>query len=383
MEIIPHRVTDPRGRLARAFIELPFEIYRDIPQWVPPFRREVAGVLAGEHPFFEHSRGEAYVLLRGDRAVARFMVLEPLRYNEYTGKSDVRLAMPEAIHDPEAWRAMFSFALGKAGEWGARRLIGPQGFSPLDGGGILEEGFEHRASMTMMPWHHRWYGERFRENGFLHYKDYVSSIARTGDFTLPDKVARVAEIARKRGGFSPVRPRSRRELRRLGAEIGDLYNKSWEDHAEFCPFTRRELQHLSSVLATVTDPGMVICLRASAGELAGFVLPFPDLSAALQKGMGNLGLRTILALARERRRTDHVIVNGLGVLPRYRRQGVTAILYDLLARELQRRGIRTLEMTQIAETTDLMLSEMSALTGAIYKRHRVYYRPVEQAAQMG
>lgn len=376
MEIVTHQVKDPRGRLAKAFVELPFGIYRDVPQWVPPFRREVVQVLAGRHPFFLHSRGEAYLLRRGNRAVARFMVLEPRRYNEYTGNRDVRLTMPEAIHDEEVWQRMFAVALERARNWGGSRLIGPQGFSPFDGGGVLVEGFEHRASMTMMPWHHRWYGEHFEKNGFTRYKDFVSYLARTGDFSLPDKIARVVAIARKRGGFTPVQPRNRRELKQLGAEIGELYNRSWEDHAEFCPFTSEELGNLQETITAVADPRMIVCLRAPGGELAAFVLPFPDLSAALRRGEGRLGLRTILALARERRRTDHVIVNGLGVLPEYRRQGVTAILYAHLAGELQRRRIRTLEMTQIAETTDLMLSEAAALTGRIYKRHRVYELPV-------
>jgi hypothetical protein len=376
MAITTHQVRDPRGRLAKAFVELPFGMYRDVPQWVPPFRREVVRALAGRHPFFQHSRGEAYLLRRGNRAVARFMVLEPQRYNEFTGNKDVRLAMPEAIHDDEVWREMFAVAADRAREWGGSRLIGPQGFSPFDGGGVLIEGFEHRASMTMMPWHHRWYAEYFEKNGLTRYKDFVSSVARTGDFSLPEKVARVAEIARKRGGFLPVQPRNRRELKHLGSEIGELYNQSWEDHAEFCPFTAEELKNLQETLVAVADPGMVVCLRAPGGELAGFVLPFPDLSRALQRGDGYLGLRTILAIARERRRTDHVIVNGLGVLPKYRRQGVTAILYALLAGELQRRRIRTVEMTQIAETTDLMLSEAAALTGEVYKRHRVYHLPL-------
>lgn len=371
-EITVHPVGDPRGHLGRAFVQLPFDIHRDSPQWVPPFRRDLADIISGRHPFFEHSQGEAFVLLRGTRAVARFMVLDPRRYNEYTGNRDVRLAMPEAIYDEATWRTMFSVALEYAQRRGARRLIGPQGFSPFDGGGVLVEGFEHRASMTMMPWHPRWYAQRFEENGFTRYKDFLSSRAVTGDFTLPGKVARVAEIARRRAGFIPVRVRTRAELRRLSREIGELYNRSWEDHAEFCPFTEAELHKLGKTLGAVADPKMLICLRAPEGELAGFILPFPDLSRALQKGEGYFGLRTFLAIAWERRRTDHVLVNGLGVLPRYRKQGVTAILYAMLAEELRQRAVRTIEMTQIAETTDLMLSEAKALTGEVYKRHRVF-----------
>lgn len=363
---------DAGSRLARAFIQLPFELYAESPAWVPPIRRTVARAISGKHPFYSHSQGEAFVILRGTRVVARYCLLDPRRYNEYTKRRDARLSLPEAIRDDRVWTAMFDHGVQWARERYAERLIGPQGFSPLDGGGILVDGFEHPASMTMMPWHHRWYREQFERYGFQRYKDFVSYRAETGDFLLPEKVRRAAEIALRRGRFVRVVPGSRRELRRLSREIGELYNAAWLDHAEFRPFTPAEIDELATNLGTLIDPALVQAVRSASGELAGFLLPFPDLSRALQRSSGYLGLRTMFDLYRERRRVDHMIINGLGVHPKYRRQGVSAILYAHLADELQRRDVKTLEMTQIAETTDLMLSEAQALTGTEYKRHRVY-----------
>ena len=53
LQILPLDPTDRRR--IRQFIDLPFRLYAGSRQWVPPFRGELARVLARRHPFFHHS----------------------------------------------------------------------------------------------------------------------------------------------------------------------------------------------------------------------------------------------------------------------------------------------------------------------------------------
>lgn len=367
-----HQVRDPASTLAKGFIGLPFGLYRDDPSWVPPLRRSLKAILAQRHPFFDHSDGEAFVVVSGGRVVARYLMLEPRKYNEYAGTADARIMMPEAIDEAEVWRTMLDHAREWARGRGARRLLGPRGFSPMDGSGVQIDGFEHRATMTMMPYTARYYAARFEENGFEKYKDFVCAEVREAGFRTPEKVRRVAEIARKRNRLVIDRPRTRSELRRFGAEVARVYNDSWADHEEFRPFTDAEMKKTVDDLMLVSEPDLVVCLRNGDGRMVGFVLTFPDLSAALQRSHGYVGVRTLIDIAREKRRTRHFIVNGLGILPEYRNNGGTALLYTMLEQTLRRRNVESVEMTQIAETTDRMLADMQTLGGVISKRHRVY-----------
>jgi len=44
------------------FVEFPFKIYRNIPQWVPPILSDIKLMLnPKKHPFYEHSEGEFFV----------------------------------------------------------------------------------------------------------------------------------------------------------------------------------------------------------------------------------------------------------------------------------------------------------------------------------
>ena len=47
-------------------------------------------------------------------------------------------------------------------------------------------------------------------------------------------------------------------------------------------------------------------------------------------------------------------------------------MYHELENTLRSRNATGAEMTQIAETTDLMLNDLHTLGGQIYKTHRVY-----------
>jgi hypothetical protein len=77
---------------------------------------------------------------------------------------------------------------------------------------------------------------------------------------------------------------------------------------------------------------------------------------------------------REKRSTRRVIINGLGIHPRYRNNGGTAILYYALEKSVQDldREVVGADLTQVAETTGLMLADLETLGARIYKRHRVY-----------
>jgi hypothetical protein len=84
----------------------------------------------------------------------------------------------------------------------------------------------------------------------------------------------------------------------------------------------------------------------------------------------------MLDLLLEKRRTQSLIINGAGIRKEYRRMGGTALLYSELERTAQGRAWRDVDLTQVAETTELMLRDLETLGGRIYKTHRVYRRSV-------
>ncbi len=367
-----HTVEDSRSPYAAEFINLPHRIFRDNPYWVPWFHQDMRSILDRNHPFFEHSQGEFFLVRRKGRAVARLAALENRNFNEYQGRKDARFYFFDSFDDPEAAHLLFQRVEEWARERKLDRVIGPQGFSGMTGAGILIDGYDRRAAMTMMNYHLPYYRELVESYGFEVYKDFVSAYLDAVAYQTPPKIKRVAEISLKRGSFWIPELRKKSEIRALGWEIGKIYNESWVDHEEYCPMTEAELNQLVDSLVTVTDPRIIKVIRAGE-EIAGFLLTFPDLSPAIQKSKGRVTPLSLARLLYQKRTTREFIINGVGVLPKFQKTGATALLYYELERTLKGRALWA-EMTQIAETTDLMLSDMETLGGEVYKRHRVYQR---------
>jgi hypothetical protein len=370
-------VQGSRGPEGRAFIELPFRLYRACPQWVPSFRSDVRAILDRRHPFFEHSAGAFYLARRSGRAVGRLAVLENTRYNDRYGTRFAFFHLLELEEDPEAAEALFE----EAGQWTRRRglaaLVGPSGLGATTGSGILVDGFEHRAAMTMMGYNYPYYARLLEQLGFQTHQHLYSARLDAGSFRLPERVRVVAEKVLARGRFRVLEFRSKRQLLRLAPRLGQVYNTAiGGDHTETYPYTERELERVTRELTLVAEPSLIKVL-AYDERIVGFVFAFPDLSAALRRSAGRLTPWALLDILREYRRTAGLIVNGMGILPEFQRLGGNAVLYYALERAARGRRppsppFRHVDLTQVADTTALMLSDLRTLGGQIYKTHRVY-----------
>jgi hypothetical protein len=366
-------VESSRGRAAREFIDFPHRLYRGCAQWVPQFRRDIRVMLARRHPFFERGRAQFLLARRGDRTVGTICAIENVAYNEFHKSKRGHFHFFDCVDDRQVSHALFQAAFALLRGRGMEEVVGPFGIGFM-GMGALVDGFEHRAVMTMMGYNHSYYGPAIEAEGFAKHTDQLSMFIDAKAFRLPDKIRRVAEIAMKRGSFDVPEFRSKKDLVRRAQDIGRVYNESFQSHGdEYSPFSEREIRQITSDLVTIADPSLIKLLLCK-GEIAGFLFGFPDLSAALQRSRGRITPWSIADLLLEYRRTRWLIVNGAGILPRFQRLGGNALLYAMLEKIAARRRFLFVDAVQIAETTELMLSDLKTLGGKVYKIHRIYRR---------
>jgi hypothetical protein len=122
----------------RGFLDLPFRIYRDIPRWVPPLEGDERLRLdPRRYPFYRHSTAAFYLAYRDGSPVGRLAVLDNRLYNEHNHSKTAFFYLFECEPDPETARGLFASACDWARGRGLDRLIGPKGFTALDGLGLL------------------------------------------------------------------------------------------------------------------------------------------------------------------------------------------------------------------------------------------------------
>ena len=357
------------------FIQIPFDLYAGHPQWVPPFISDVKNMLNPEkHPYYEHSDADFFVAIKDGKAVGRIAALENKPFNRYHNAKDAEFYLFECINDFEVAKGLFETVFEWAKNRGLNKLVGPKGFGPLDGYGIQIEGFEHRQMMNMMNYNFPYYRDLVEKMGFVKAVDFVSSYMKPHSFKLPEKVKKAAKIAKKRGSFKILTFKNKRELKKWSGPIGKAYNAAFVDNWEYYPLSEREIDFVVDNVMTIVDPHMIKIITKD-DKVVGFVLPFPDVSAAMQKNKGRLGPIAILRLLMEIKKTDWIAFNGVGILPEYQGLGGNAIMYAELEKALhQNTQFIHAELTQVAETAEQMRKDLKNLGVKFYKNHRVYQR---------
>jgi GNAT superfamily N-acetyltransferase len=273
--------------------------------------------------------------------------------------------------DPEAADALVRGLLDWAREQGLKLLRGPMLLGGVSGSGILVEGFEHRAAMTMMPYNYPYYARLLEGLGFRKHVDLFSMDLPPAGFKLPERVRTVAEKVLARGRFRVLLFRSKREIKRVADRIAGLYNETLADHLEAYPLSEAELEQVKKDLLMVADPRLVKILTYD-GRIVGYLFGFRDLSRALQKNAGRLGPVELLRLLAAMRSGDELLLNGMGILPQYQRLGGNALLYHELEKTAAGGGFRRAELVQVSERTELMLRDIQTLGARVIKVHRIY-----------
>jgi hypothetical protein len=368
--------TDNKSQVKR-FVELPYRLYKDCPQWVPPLHVDAYMYLdRKKHPFHEHSDVDFFLAVCDGRDVGRIAAIENKPFNKYHGVQKSNFFLFDCENDPEAVAALFD----KVTEWSRARgldtLVGPKGMGPLDGYGVLVLGYEQRQTMTMLNYNFPYYEQLVKAQGFEKEVDFVSCFVPADKFQIPERVERITQRVMQRGGLQVKKFKNKKELVWWASRIGKAYNDAFVNNWEYYPLTQREIDFVVSNIMTIADHRLIKII-IHGDDVVGFLFAFHDVSAALQRAKGRLFPFGLLDILLELKRTNTVSVNGMGILPEFQGHGGNAMLYSEMGHTLlDFKQFVHVEMTQVAETTEQMRADLKNLNGVEYKNHRVYQKKI-------
>lgn len=369
------RVDLTERRDVRRYIEFPFHLYRDCSLWVPPFGGEIRVQMdPNRHPFYQHSTAAFFLAVEGGEVVGRIAVLDNARYNEYH-KDKERTAFFyhfDVVNDRTVSSSLFDAAFDWARSRGLSLMWGPKGFVAVDGQGVLVEGFEHRPALGI-PYNHDYYDGLLKDAGFERQLDFISAYIDR-QISLPERFLEVAEKVKRRRGLRSVSFRTKAELRALIPLVTTVYNKSFVEVQGYVPVTEAEAEMIGNRILAVADPSLIKLLMRE-DELVGFVLAYPDISAAIQRCRGRVWPWGWYHMLREFKRTRWLNINGMAILERYRGLGGNALLYaELYYALMTGTQFQHADLVQVQETNARMIGELEAVGVKPYKVHRVYRR---------
>jgi GNAT superfamily N-acetyltransferase len=381
LEIRPVRTKADR----KAFVELPWVLYRDEPNWVPPLLSMAYEAIDTEkHPFYEFARLALFAAWRGDQLVGRIAAIDNPLHNQTHDDKVGFFGFFEVENDPESAKALFD----AAGEWlqarGKDAIRGPANPSVNDEYGLLVDGFDS-PPVILMTFNPSYYVDLIEAAGFEKAMDlwawYVPTSIYGGTKVdqLPEKLVRVAETVRRRYGYT-VRQIDMRKLDEEVAKIKLVYRSAWEKNWGAVPMTDHEIDHLAAALKQIADPELIFVVEDRERNIAGMSITLPDLNQALLRAYPRPGVPEPLTLLKllwhwkVRPCIDAVRVLALGVLEPYRGRGVDALLMYETARATLPKGYTWGEMGWILEINDMMNRSAEMMGCQVYKTYRIYQK---------
>lgn len=356
------------------FIDLPFRLYREVPQWTPPLRTEMRERMnARQNPFFEHSAAGFFLAEKAGRVVGRVAVLRQRFYNETHQNDTGFFYWFESEEDQAVTDSLFEAAEAWARDRGVRRLLGPVGFIQPDPPGILIEGFEHEGTGDV-PWHFPYYQTLLQNAGFEFHRDYLSGYLDRG-FPTPEVLVAQGQATLKSAGYRMQTLQNRSAIRGWAADFFSTYLTAFEAVPDFYAMSARDFEALFKRMRMVIDLKTTQGLLKD-GELRGFVLSFHDVTPGLKKARGSLFPFGWWHLLRSLFRSRQCNIIAYGVLPEHQKRGINLALLSELLASLERAGYERTEIVQIVKGNANTHGDMTRLGATWDKCHRVYRREV-------
>ncbi len=218
----------------RTFIDLPWQLYRGDPHWVPPLRIAVRDILnERKNPFFAHAEKQALLAFRNDQPVGRIVGIIDYYYNEFHSDRFCLFGFFECIRDQSIATLLFNELSNWARAKGMKRLQGPFSPSSTYEVGLLVEGFDDDP-YVLMAYNPPYYAELLESWGLQKVRN-LHAYEFDRNFELAERIQRLAERQRQRASVTFRNVHTDRRFRDDVGDIFQVYNTAWRDHWGFVP----------------------------------------------------------------------------------------------------------------------------------------------------
>ncbi|HEY5285527.1 MAG TPA: hypothetical protein VIJ50_00305 [Solirubrobacteraceae bacterium] len=358
------------------FIKLPWQLYRDEPNWIAPLLMDLKKRLdQRRNPFFKHAEAQYFLAYRDGRPIGRISAHIDHNLNSFQDNEWGLFGWFECEDDAEAARALLDAAAGWLRERGRDRMVGPMDFTTNDEIGVLIAGHEY-PPIILCPWHHPYYQRLFEQDAGLDkaMDVYMWSLHVTGRDKVHPAIWKAADQLESEHGII-CRSFRKKEMQQEVTRFLELYNSAWERNWGFVPLGEDEVHHYAKDLKPVLDENWAIFAEHKhTGEVVGAALTLPDFNQVLAKLNGRLLPFGWITALRQKNKIDAVRVLALGVKPTYQHTGVAARLYQMHFDAAERTPQKSGEGGWTLETNEPMNRAYEGMGGEIKRRYRLYER---------
>ncbi len=368
----------------KAFIDLPWRLYADDPNWVPPLKGEVRELLTpGKNPFFGHAEAQYFLARRGGKVVGRISahidhlaLTQPVEQGMGPGTGNFGLF--EADH-PETGKALIATAEDWLRAKGMTRVLGPISLSIWEEPGLLIAGHDHPPTV-MMGHNSPAYQAMIEGAGYVPAKQLKTyELDITNPF--PPLLQRIIASGEKNPRIR-IRKVDKSKFDQEAAIILSILNDAWGNNWGFVPITDSEIEHTGKKLKPIVFEDLIMIAELD-GEPVAFMMTLPDLNEATKPLNGSLfpfgWIKLLRWLRKPQVRTMRVPL--MGVVQRLQSSRMASQLAFMMIETIRLAAVADYGSTRgelgwVLDDNQGMNAIAEAIQGTVNKVYQIYEKPL-------
>jgi ribosomal protein S18 acetylase RimI-like enzyme len=353
-----------------AFIDLPYQIYKDDAFWVPPLRSEQRKQFnVKTNPFLNHCDRRLFLLKDGEKIIGRIAAFVDRLAVDFWKEPIGLFGYFECIQDKGASRLLLEAAKNWLRESRCTSMRGPWSFVSQEWGMVVE-GFEP-APVIMAPYNPPLYNDFLIDFGMRKAKDLLCwSISIADGYRIPNRILDLTDSVARRHGIHVRKLRMKRYDEEVQNLI-ELSNASIIENWGYSPVTEDEVKAMARDMKPIIQPGGVLFAEDKNGRPVGFAIALPDINVLLKRMNGRLFPLGFIKLLRGIPRLSRYRMFALGVIPEYQGKAVDSLIYRALHESLYSRDL-WVEINYVLEDNWPMINAVKKLGAKPLRRYRVY-----------
>lgn len=359
----------------KRFVNFPDKLYKGNPYYVPTLKTDEMNVLRWhKNPAFTFCEAAYFLAFRDGEIVGRIGTILNNRANETWDQKRVRITRLDFIDDAEVFDTLIDAAEQWAKGKGMEEVQGPLGFTDMDFEGMLVEGFEELGTFSTI-YNHPYYMEHMIRRGFTKDVDWLEY-----QITVPDepdeKVARIAEIVKKRYGYRILEFKRTKDILPWGHRIFDVLEEAYEKLYGVAPLTPEMVDAYIDSYIGFANPDFIKLVVDENDELVAFGITFPSFSRVMQQTRGRLFPFGFIPILRSIKKNDRLDLYLVGVKPELQGKGINALLMDAITRSAIKYNIKIAESNPELEINEKVQSQWKFYETRQHRRRRCYVKAV-------
>lgn len=359
----------------KIFHLIPFEIYKNDPNWIPHLEKDIEDVFSKKtNKFFRNGEAIRWIL-KNEKGHCIGRIAAFINKKKAFGESQPTggVGFFECIDNETAANLLFDTAKQWLEHREMKAMDGPINFGERDRfWGLLVNGFENRP-VYANPYQPPYYQKLFENYGFKTYFEQYMFYMNVAD-KIPTKVKEKSDRVLKNKGFT-FRHLEKKKMYDYAEDFRTVYNSAWKKHDNFKGMPSSQARSIIRKLKPIMDEELIWFAYYN-DQAVAFFIALPELNQIFKHLNGKLNTIGKLKFLYHKWKGTCNVAFGIafGVAPKFQKKGVEAALIMAIKRQFDKRkkDYKKLIITWIGDFNPKMLKVIENLGAEKYMTLKTY-----------